>query len=661
MSYSRLNTKMLWILTAVAALAVVMALSGCDEDDIERSIGSQTAAAVEKEYTLDHDPLLNEWVNNMGQTLVAHSRRQHIPYSFQVIDTDMVNAFAAPYGHIYFLRGLLDFADTEDEVWFICGHEITHVVQRDSIKSLKKSLLYSLGAAILGGKSETLGEVAGLGAGLLMLHYSRDDERDADDGGCDLSYAAGYDPHGGISFFEKLQAKYEKGKPSQLEHLLLTHPPTPNRIGRQLSRAIFDADNAAATIHIARGHQRRFQYRAAAQLFRETLQTHPQLPEAHAGLADCYAAVGLLPQAQQSYQAALNLNSNNTYVSRQLAALPEAPTPLPTMSPAETSMAAVLLGQLANLRTAMARTKTQSAQLSSIVAERMSDAAKVSRNSTGTILGISDTNPDFSDDQRSLFMVASSAVNGANNTVYAIEALDSRFQSLSTDCDRAQTRLASTLRACAAGNGQANDVEIAKRSWLAMGNALADLDAAVSQTPDAIAAANHAQRAVADTMIYIELMTKNPETDTYDQGLKQAVARTEELTQTANAAVGKVKKITRRAEARALLARINVAALGLRPEIRQAFDGLVAHYVLTRPEQVTELRQLGFGHGDAAFALAAARSVDVAPEAYSATLSSSSLIDTLANQGVKLDGAIVLLDYLANAMEREVELAQAAG
>ena len=331
------------------------------------------------------------------------------------------------------------------------------------------------------------------------------------------------------------------------------------------------------------------------------------------------------------------------------------------MSPAETSMAAVLLGQLANLRTAMARTKTQSAQLSSIVAERMSDAAKVSRNSTGTILGISDTNPDFSDDQRSLFMVASSAVNGANNTVYAIEALDSRFQSLSTDCDRAQTRLASTLRACAAGNGQANDVEIAKRSWLAMGNALADLDAAVSQTPDAIAAANHAQRAVADTMIYIELMTKNPETDTYDQGLKQAVARTEELTQTANAAVGKVKKITRRAEARALLARINVAALGLRPEIRQAFDGLVAHYVLTRPEQVTELRQLGFGHGDAAFALAAARSVDVAPEAYSATLSSSSLIDTLANQGVKLDGAIVLLDYLANAMEREVELAQAAG
>ena len=144
MSYSRVNTKAFCILTAVAALAVVMALSGCDEDDIERSIGKQTASAVEKQYTIDDDPLLNEWINNMGQTLVAHTGRQHIPYTFKVIDTDMVNAFAAPYGHIYFLRGMLDFADTEDEVWFICGHEITHVVKRDSIKSLKKSLLYSL-------------------------------------------------------------------------------------------------------------------------------------------------------------------------------------------------------------------------------------------------------------------------------------------------------------------------------------------------------------------------------------------------------------------------------------------------------------------------------------------------------------------------------------
>ncbi len=610
---------------------------------------------------MDDDPLLNEWVNNMGQTLVAHSHRQHIPYSFKVIDTDMVNAFAAPYGHIYFLRGMLDFADTEDEIWFICGHEITHIVKRDSIKSLKKSLLYTLGAAILGGKSETLGEIAGLGAGLLMLHYSRDDERDADDGGCNLSYAAGYDPHGGITFFEKLHAKYERSRPSQLEHLLLTHPPTPSRIARQLGRPILDSDNAEAAVHIARGYQRRFQYSAAAQLFQQTLQTHPKLPDAHAGLADCYAAVGLLPQAQQSYQAALNLDADNTYASRQMAALPQAPVPMPTVSATETSMAAALLDQVANLKSAVARTNTQSSQFSNTVASRMSGAVQVSRDSTGTILGISDANPDFSDDQRDVFLAASSAISAANSTVYAIESLDSRFRTLSTDCQELTTRLTSILRSCAAGNGHAHDVEIAKRSWVAMGNAAADFNTAMSATPGAISAATDVQRAVADTMTYMQLMARNPDSDANDQLVKQAAAEAERLTQIANASVGKVKKMTRRAEARALLARINVAALGLQPEMRQAFDGLVAHYVLTRPEQVTELRELGFGHGDAAFALAAARSAGAAQETYTSTLANYSLINTLTKQGVKLEGGIVLLRYLANAMEREVEFAQDAG
>ncbi len=657
MSYSSMNTKAFCILTAVAALAGVMALSGCDEDDIERSIGKQTASAVEKQYTIDDDPLLNEWVNNMGQTLVAHSVRQHIPYSFKVIDTDMVNAFAAPYGHIYFLRGMLDFADTEDEIWFICGHEITHIVKRDSIKSLKKSLLYSLGAVILGGKSETLGEIAGLGAGLLMLHYSRDDERDADDGGSDLCYAAGYDPHGGITFFEKLHAKYERSRPSQLEHLLLTHPATPTRIARQLGRPILGSDNAKAAVHIARGYQRRCQYGAAAQLFQQTLQTHPELPDAHAGLADCYAAVGLLPQAQQSYQAALNLDADDTYAFRRMAALPEAPAPVPTMSATETTMAAALLDQVANLQGAVARINTQSSQFSNTVASSMSGAVQVSRDSTGTILGISDANPDFSDDQRGLFMAASSAISAANSTVYAIEALDTRFRTLSSDCERLRTRLTSTLRSCAAGNGHAHDVEIARRSWVAMGNALADFDTAMSATPDAISAANDVQRAVADTMTNMQLMAESPDSDGNDQLVKQAAAETERLTQIADASVGKVKKMTRRAEARALLARINVAALGLRPEIRQAFDGLVAHYVLTRPEQVTQLRELGFGHGDAAFALATARSTGAAPAVYASTLPNYSLINTLTKQGVKLEGAIVLLRYLANAMEREGEFA----
>ena len=117
-----------------------------------------SAAAVEAAYDVDTDPLICEWINNAGQTLVSHSRRQHIPYEFKVIETDMVNAFAAPYGHIYMTQGFLDFAETEDEIWVVLGHEIGHVVNRDSIKSFKRSLLMNIIAAIIRSESNALGE-----------------------------------------------------------------------------------------------------------------------------------------------------------------------------------------------------------------------------------------------------------------------------------------------------------------------------------------------------------------------------------------------------------------------------------------------------------------------------------------------------------------------
>ncbi|MFP3904489.1 MAG: M48 family metalloprotease, partial [Armatimonadota bacterium] len=330
-------------LTALAVMGILSLLLvvGCDEDDVEKSLGSQTARAVEQQYDLSTDPLLNEWVSNMGHMMVAHSNRQQIPYEFKVIDTDQVNAFAAPYGHIYFLRGLLELSESEDEVWFVAGHEITHIVKRDSIKSVKKNILYGLGAALVGGKDETMGDIVGLGAGLLLLHYSRDDERDADDGGCDLCYKAGYDPHGAIGFFDKLEELNKRGRPSSLEHLLLTHPPTPDRRARQLARDYFDGDNAEAQMHIARGYERRHQYGHAAKLFNTALDTAPDNTTARLGLADCYSAVGKLDEAREQYQSVLQKNSRNPYAARRLAALPDQPGELSQVPAVEQQQARV--------------------------------------------------------------------------------------------------------------------------------------------------------------------------------------------------------------------------------------------------------------------------------------------------------------------------------
>ncbi len=657
MANSGTSRRLLHVFAALT-LIITVALTGCDEDSIERSIGAQTAAAVTSEYKLDGDPILNAYINNMGQTLVAHSTRQQIPYDFHIIDTDMVNAFAAPYGHIYFLRGLLDFADTEDEVWFIAGHEITHVVKRDSIKSVKKNLLYSLGAALIGTKSDTMGDVAGLGAGLLMLHYSRDDERDADDGGTQLVYSAGYDPNGAVGFFDKLQAKYEKNKPSQLEHLLLTHPATSTRRARQLKRAELDPANSETAVHIARGYQRRYLFGTAAKMLQSVIETNPNDTTAHLGIADSYAAVGLISQARNEYQKAVGLDRNNLYATRQLAALPQAPATMPTIGEAGRQLANAMLGAREQSYGSFVTLNNNSTAFNGIVQDRLKAAIQTSRDFSATVLNISDANPDFTDNQRSAFMVASSAVANASSPVYALEALDSRFTTVAADMGDLNNHLYRALNACVAGRGYDNDVLIAKRSVMAASRATNEFEQAIAQAPAALSDVSHAQAAAAETTTYMQLMAKHLDRQEYQDLLKNAVGETDRLSAIANEAVGKIKNRARHAEARALLARINIAALGTRPELRDVFDGMVAHYTLTRPEDVAALRELGMGHGDAAFALVASRTSGVDPAAYASTLADFSTIDTMNNQGVSLEGPIVILRYLANAMEKELALSE---
>ncbi len=96
-SHSRL--VVVTVLVLVTALFGVV-LSGCDEDDVEKMLGGSTAASVEAMYGVNRDPLLSVWLDDMGQRLVSFSTRQQIPYSFRIVETDMVNAFAGPWGHI---------------------------------------------------------------------------------------------------------------------------------------------------------------------------------------------------------------------------------------------------------------------------------------------------------------------------------------------------------------------------------------------------------------------------------------------------------------------------------------------------------------------------------------------------------------------------------
>jgi predicted Zn-dependent protease len=198
----------------------------------EQQLGRQLADEVERQVKLFKDPVVNEYVNRVGQNLVRNSDAK-VPFIIKVVDSDEINAFALPGGFFYVNTGLILAADEEAELAGVMGHEIAHVAARHATENMAKGTLANIATIPL----IMLGGPAGMGARqaasfmvpLQFLQFSRKDEAEADYLGLQYMYKAGYDPSAFISMFEKLQAK-ETAKAGSMSKLFSTHPPTGDRI-----------------------------------------------------------------------------------------------------------------------------------------------------------------------------------------------------------------------------------------------------------------------------------------------------------------------------------------------------------------------------------------------------------------------------------------------
>jgi predicted Zn-dependent protease len=202
------------------------------EHDI--ALGKQLSQEVEKSAKFIDDPVINEYVNRVGQNLVRNSDAK-VPFTIKVIDSDVVNAFALPGGFFYVNSGLILHADEESELAGVMAHEIAHVCARHGTREETKSTIVQLasipamifipyswaGYAIYQGMNFAIP--------LTFLKFSRGDEAEADFLGLQYMYKAGYDPNAFVSFFEKVQAD-EKKEPGTIPKVFSTHPPTPDRI-----------------------------------------------------------------------------------------------------------------------------------------------------------------------------------------------------------------------------------------------------------------------------------------------------------------------------------------------------------------------------------------------------------------------------------------------
>jgi len=174
------------------------------------------------------------YLNEIGQRLVSNLDNQMFDYEYGILDMTEPNAMALPGGYVYFSRGILIMANSEDELAGVMGHETIHVHERHSRKSHNKGIftgILKIPGAIVGVFAPNAGGLLMAPFSMMDASYSRKHEKEADDLGAQLAAKSGYNPYGLPQILEKISedTKLETGAEEE-RSFFSTHPYTPNRI-----------------------------------------------------------------------------------------------------------------------------------------------------------------------------------------------------------------------------------------------------------------------------------------------------------------------------------------------------------------------------------------------------------------------------------------------
>ena len=206
-------------------------VSEAEEINIDREAAPHQFSA---DYGAVANSRLNTYLTDVGLRLAAPSHRRQMPYSFRAVNAVYVNGYTFPAGSVAITRGLLVSLQNEAQLAALIGHELGHVNYRHTARAMSRGTLYSLLLAVVSATvskkySDLAAGLGGLGAGLALASYSRDNEREADALGMDYMVHAGANPLGMVQLMEVLVALAAK-KPSALEVLFATHPMSDERL-----------------------------------------------------------------------------------------------------------------------------------------------------------------------------------------------------------------------------------------------------------------------------------------------------------------------------------------------------------------------------------------------------------------------------------------------
>jgi predicted Zn-dependent protease len=204
----------------------------------EIEMGRKADPQVLQQFGYYDDPALQRYVNEVGQKIVVVCLRKNIDYSFRVLDSPIENAFALPGGYIYITRGLLARLNSEAELAGVLGHEVGHVVGRDSANRMSESMWLQVAALAGMASGQTARELAVATSSLLnsiILGYGREKEFLADSQAVEYMFKAGYDPMQ-LGAFQRCMARMSQS-PVGYSLYGSTHPDIFDRIGRSEAQA----------------------------------------------------------------------------------------------------------------------------------------------------------------------------------------------------------------------------------------------------------------------------------------------------------------------------------------------------------------------------------------------------------------------------------------
>ena len=194
----------------------------------EVTLGKDVAANLLGAAPLVNDPALQAYVNKVGVWIALHTSRPNLPWRFGVLDTNSVNAFATPGGYVFITRGMLMRMRDESELAGVLAHEISHVVEKHALNTMRKGKLVDLASDALSRNKPEYAKLVSAGTEIYARGLDKEDEFAADRMGVVLSARAGYDPYGLPATLQTLSSINPKDDAVSL--MFKTHPDSENRL-----------------------------------------------------------------------------------------------------------------------------------------------------------------------------------------------------------------------------------------------------------------------------------------------------------------------------------------------------------------------------------------------------------------------------------------------